>query len=380
MKKYIRIILIILLLLGVGFAGYFGWKALFSSKSAVNINQEGPTFTVPAGGGLPATTEAGTSTRPVFQKISDRQAFGFWTTEDTGNAYYMLPNGTVYQAEEGNDVRVSSQELDDLKSIEASYGGNGVLASFGDAQNIQWAMFDVRDGVWRSLPSGITNATWGSNDETLLATQKNGNSLNLIKMGIGTIPYKTSVLIKNFGLKDVMMKMAGLNDLMISERPSYKYNNRIWKLNLRTLEISLIYSGTNGMMEVYSKSGEILAQFSTSGGFAILDKNLQVLTPTYFTTLPNKCALYPGISYCFAPKTIPESVKMPDDYLMGRFSGVDDLYAVNIYEGGGVEPIFRSGEGGVSDIDAVQPEFLKGYVYFINRYDDFIYRVRAWGA
>lgn len=379
MKKVSKIILAITVLAMAGFIGYFGWKFFVGPEGKVG-GTDTPVASV--------TRPLSTSSAPVkiggdevFLRIGDEIAFDFWVAEDTGDVYYITPDGRVFKAGEGQDVKISSQVVSNLITIKPSPRGEKALAVFGDKENPTWAIFDVQDNVWRPMSSEVRAAAWGETENEIVATAKNGGDLNLVKYNLTKTPFSTSIIVKDLKLRGVDFEWHPPSYLIFNEIPSASVPGRLWRLDLKKTEWKMIAPETPGLIARFSGDGTYGLRFSAPGVFTITDANLNEVVPSFLVTLPDKCVFAGRLLYCFAPQNIPQDVTLPDDYFTGKFMSVDSLYAI-VPDLGEMEPepIFQSGIGGHSQVDAIRVSFHDGKIYLLNRYDGLVYRLQVYSG
>lgn len=317
----------------------------------------------------------------AIKKISDNPVFDFVIVPETKEIFYFTPDGKVFGAKSDKDLEISAQTVNALNFIESSADNQKILAAFGDPRAPKWGIFDLVDKVWRPLLDNIVNATWGKDNNQIIATVKNGLDSSLATMDISKTPPVVKILIKDFRFKDVNFKYKQPLSLLIIEKPSAIYKSRVWELNLdpKKLTITQLTQGENGLMIDWDKTGEIIFQFVAPKDFHILDKNFQENTPLFFSTFPSKCGYNnpTKIVYCFAPRDFPPDLpglKLPDDYLQKKFYTIDELYAVDL-EKEEIKDLSLNSKKNFEAIDAKNPQYGDGKIYFINQYDNYLYEV-----
>ena len=351
----------VLVILGI----YLGWRAITAEPEL-------------AGGPESQTTDEVTGTFPTstqIKKLSEKTAFNFWVNAGTKEIYYFTPEGQVFSAKAGPDLEISQQTINALNFTQVGPEAKQVLAAFGDPRVPQWGIFDVIDGVWRPLPSEIVNAAWGANNDKLIAVIKNENELNLVEVNLSRNPPDYKILIRDFRLKDVKMTHLQPDRLIITEAPSVSYAGRVWQLDLATLNFNLLIAPERGLTITWSGDKKFIFLFGATSGFLILNDNFQTVMPTPFSTLPQKCNSSGSKIYCFVPQNIPTGVSLPDDYLQKKFYSIDDLFVLDI-ESGSVERVLTSNTGEFPAIDAKGIQPLDNKLYFINRYDNYLYEIK----
>ena len=165
------------------------------------------------------------------------------------------------------------------------------------------------------------------------------------------------------------------NRLIITEAPSVSYAGRVWQLDLTTLSFNLLIAPEQGLTTIWSRDKKFIFLFGAVSDFLILNDNFQIVLPTPFSTLPQKCNSSASKIYCFVPQNIPPDVDLPDDYIRKKFYSIDDLFVLDI-ESGSVERVFISNAGGFPAIDAKDIQPLDDRLYFTNRYDNYLYELK----
>jgi len=289
----------------------------------------------------------------------------------TGEIYYLMPDGKVSLAKEGPDLEISEETLNALNFIEAAGDGRKVLAAFGDPLAPQWGIFDVGDKVWRPLPPEVQKATWGATNEKLIAIVKNGNDLNLTETDLARTPPAYKVLIKDLRLKNANFSYLPENRLLIAEAPASNYESSVWQLDLKTLVLNLVLAPQKGEFIEWSADKNFGFVWNAKDGFTILKSDFKETLPTVFNTLPSKCGSLEKKIYCFAPQSIPSTANLPDDYFNKKFFSIDDLFLIDAETGNTAKLL----DGGGLGIDAKNPRVLGNKLYFLNRYDNYLYEL-----
>lgn len=313
-----------------------------------------------------------------LEKISDYPAFDFWMNNDTKEIFYITADGKIYNAKDGPDLDMSLQTIGALNKIEASPSGKLILASFGDPNAPQWGIFDSVDKVWKPQPSYISITTWGENDSKLIATLREGTKINLSEVDISKNPYSTKKIFDDFGIKNALLSYISPQKLIITERASFYYPGRVWQLNLKTLSFNLILAPESGLMLGFSQNKDVVFKYSSPFEFFVLDNNFQSKTANFFKTFPDKCTFSASTTYCFVPDNIPWSgilpnTVLPDDYLKNKLYTIDTLNTISEKDELGIVLIEESKNS--ERIDGRHPIAEGKNIYFINKYDNQLYRL-----
>lgn len=369
MKIWLKITIIAIVVIVIGSGVYLSWRFFIEpgesekvgQSSLILINQNQPTKEMAA-----------------LKKISDQPVLNFWILNDTGNIFYFNEEGRVFMANEGADQIQSNQIINALNRAYLSPNQKKVLAAFGDPRRPQWGIFDAIDKIWRPLPAEIVNAAWFSNSDSLIAVVKTAAGDDLITVDLTKNPPTYKTIIKNIAFWDVILQTASPNKILIMEKPTGLLQNRLWQLDTKTLNFSPLFSSQTGLIIIPSTDKTVFFKFNSPNRFSILNQNFEEFEPLSFTTLPEKCTLKEITIYCFAPKEdFPNNQIMPDAYFQNKFQTIDSLVVFNFSTTTKTFYNFSSPWTSVINepVDAINPQYLGGKIYFINRYDGFLYEL-----
>lgn len=379
MRFSFKIIIISVGIIFVALLGYFVWKAL--SEPIISPLEPSSTSTLPFAPNRPATKEYPDEMRDrggiTLRKISDVPVFDFWVLKNGEDVFYFKPDGKIASVKSGPDLEVSPETVATLNRIVPNTDGTRVLVAFGSPIAPSWGVFDAQDRAWRPLPPEVKEVAWGTKPNEIIGIVQTGGFPSLATFDYTQTPIQYATIIKDFRLADVRFTMQSPDTLLISEKPSFLQNGRLWRLNLKTQTLSLLVAGERGLMVAWDNTFKTLFMFSSPNQFSILDERMALRTPVIFTTFPSKCASYASSSvYCFVPRelsTKENPAMIPDDYLMRKLYTIDDLYSAS--EDAGTEKVFTSYNETFPAIDAAHVTARAGKLYFINRYDGFLYEL-----
>ena len=383
MKPVYKIVLVVIALVLVGFLGYFLWTRFFTPSPTTTQQQPTDATGAPIdlGGGTSQTSGATSTTSTqgiVLKKLSDAPIFSFWVSKNSNTAFYLTTDGAVMQANESQDIEVSKQRISGVISAEPSPSGDKALVSFGDPNAPQWAIFDSTDKVWRPLSSDFVSVSWaGTEDKLIGVIQKNGTpvlaSINLLKA-----PYEATILVNNFTMKNVSFFAKSPSEILISERPSALYNSRVWQLDTKTKILTLMLDPSFGMFLRWGSNRDIAFKFASPNKFSILNRSFSDISPLVFPTFPGKCDGGTDVAFCFVPQDgsiFSGSASLPDDYFMNKFYTVDSLHRVDLRSGND-SVLLVSNSDSIPAIDADSVIENNSSIYFINKYDNYLYVVQ----
>ena len=128
----------------------------------------------------------------------------------------------------------------------------------------------------------------------------------------------------------------------------------------------------------WSNNRDIAFKFTSPNKFSILNRSFSDISPLVFPTFPGKCDGGADVVFCFVPQDtsiFSGSYSLPDDYFMNKFYTVDSLHRIDLRSGND-SPILISNTGSVSAIDATSVVENNSSIYFINKYDNYLYVVQ----
>jgi len=361
MKPLYKILIILAIIVVLAVTVYWLWGQISTPKKIISP----PSIQTP---GSIQPTEAN---KPAPQKISDRPIFNYWLSPETEEIFYLTPKGEVYNAKAGEDILYSSQTFSAINSIIPSPSAQEILMAFGDPRQPQWGIFDINDRTWRPLPADLLEATWADSDHNLIGLVKNQQNISLANIDLQSSPPKIKIIISDFRFKDIDLKWQAPDQLLIMEKPSASYRGKVWKLDLKTLSFQTLYGPELGLMLYHSQDNQYLFKYSLPYRFFAINNQKQFSLPP---TFPQKCDSYLNTIYCFVPSslTLPDST-LPDDYFSRKTYSLDALF-VNDLESGDMNQIFMSSQENIPAIDATNVRITPdGFLYFINRYDNYLY-------
>ncbi len=384
---YKKIIITLLIVAVFAVIVYFIWGGIAGPETPLPAGTPSSSSTLPeAGSALPS---AGTSTGNIpgntisfpadsdpISKVSSQPVSGYWIDPQTEGIFYLDASGRVFLVNKnkgGEDTEIIKQGVGTLNTIEVGPNSQKILAAFGDPRSPRWGIFDDVDQTWRPLPSTVLNAVWGENNGTLYGIVQNGGVPALASIDVSKSDISTKILIKDFRFEDVQLSFLSPSTLFVLERGSSEYSSRVWGIDTSNLSIHLLLDSRKGL--TISPSDDRRVFFSFQGNvFHILDpRTLNTITPIPFLTVPEKCAFGGVVAYCFVPNSQNfKSAALPDDYLKSKIYTTDSLYEVNLSSGGSVSSDLPKTVNNEL-FDAISPKFSKGFLYFINRYDGYLY-------
>ncbi len=182
-------------------------------------------------------------------------------------------------------------------------------------------------------------------------------------------------------MKDIKLKWINKNTVEVSSSPSGVATNIIYLLDTANPKLIKVLDRKYGMTSLWSKSGDwlIFSQTDKDGYNLSLnysDKTGIDIKELYLVTLPQKCVEVVGEDslVCAVFQKLPKNVVMPDDYYKGKFVVNDEIWKV--YPKTGKKELIHRFADDKEPIDAVSLQIKGDELYFINRNNGFLYKMK----
>jgi hypothetical protein len=194
-----------------------------------------------------------------------------------------------------------------------------------------------------------------------------------VRADLTATPPKYQTLVKNFSIADVRLLALTTDTFLVMETPTALVSSRVWRWNGKTGLLELVLPAAAGRMLSATPDRKVIFSYAAPGEFRMFDQAFRELEPVAWYTFPGKCGGNASTTYCFVPKNIPENPRpiLPDDYLMGTLTTIDDLYRIDFATGDVMKTL--SGTGNYVSIDANGIIPTPFGVYYANRTDESLY-------
>ncbi len=392
MKKISIIISIILGLMALTGGIYFAWK----KSQEILIPPISPAIQFPI---VPIAPEP---LIPDLKIVSDQPIFDYFIlySFDKNESptfikiFYITQSGKIFKVtEDAENELISSQIKNNLQQVKSSNNGENILIKHGDLNMPQFTIFNTIEKTWELLPRGITAADFSPDNKKIAYLKSNGNKSDLIIKNIGEA--KTTKIISLFQ-KDFDLKWLTAKKILLLPKPSFLINADIWAINIKNKTLNKAASG-KGLMINWSPDGSMGIKFSVderrNPHLDLIDSNKRILASFVFLaqtdhgeqvqaglrhilTLPNKCSFNLNSTkiYCAVPQAYNsiERPNLPDDYLKRAVYFDDFIYEIDI-----MQNTFKAIHNDPKlIIDAFNLSVHNTQLFFINRYDDMLYKLR----
>lgn len=298
--------------------------------------------------------------------VISQPAARYWITGGGSELLIVTYSGTIVAAgAAGKATTVDERAPKTIASFRASPDGSRALINF--------TVFDAAARQWTTLPEGTTAAVWHPRDANTIAYLKN-DGIYLFNLTKGT-----SSLLTKLNNRDWLIDWPAPETIYLTSKPTSAAAGSVWRYDLKSKILTPLVTDEPAPAIIWSAAGwglklNTASLIDLNGGELI---NLSAVTPGQsFITLPGKCAAAaPGL-YCAVPQDLPPETVLPDDYLKRKLYTSDRIYFVGVdREGKTAQARLLLPENDDAPIDAVQLSAIENTLFFINRYDQKLYRL-----
>ena len=325
MKKYIFILIALVILAALVVFGLYLWKNGSLSIPGGTTGSIGTTGTLPSAGtqGTSSGTTTGTAsnggtttgsngtgaqTSGTSGAIIVAGSFGPLSNDPVLN-YFVQPNNTVLALEpngvvakivNGQTSYLSSSTATNVISGAFSFDGKKALLSFGDPSNPQTSVFDVSSTKWTALPQGMQSPQWSpaaADYRIAYLVAGTGGTETLATINAAA-PKSAAAALLTLHINDQSLQWTTKTTFIIADKPSYQapgsallYNSAqgiITPIALNVAGFESAWSGAlpasvpaEGMFSYNSGQGTDILQLVNGAGGVLQNLSLQ--------TLPTKC-------------------------------------------------------------------------------------------
>lgn len=362
MKRIFIIIAAIIIISAVAFGVYFGWKKsreILEPPKSDQLTTDNEQLT--------------TATEQRLKIISDQPAFDYLINNGATSSqiFYFNQDGQIFKIKaDGNEETISERIIENIQKIEADKDGKKVIVKFGERNNPLFEIFDLEKNVWQQIKNASAAAF--SPDGKQVAYF---DGVDLIVKNLLDPKQKTQKIL-SLNQKDFDLKWIASDRVLLLPHPSFLISGDIWEINLKTKALK-IFASARGLTVNFSKDNALGLKFGVNergeNALQLIGNSGAIMANLNFSILPGKCSINLAKIYCAAPQnynTIKEPT-LPDDYLKRAAYSDDFIYELDI-EKNAFLPVFEESK---QPIDAVNLELLGSQLFFINRYDNRLYRL-----
>lgn len=317
----------------------------------------------------------------------------------TGNLVYIQPDGQIFENKGGQATTLSGTKIENLARASFSYNGGKLLVLFGQLNQLQASVFDVKTKAWQPLAVLVETATWSPTDEKLALLSRTTGVAGVSTLDLSNAKAK---LVEIFKLRvwDVDLEWPIKNKLLLREKTSARSGSSMWVYDLDKKTLGSLLAHKAGLRSVWNSTlglGLVFGINETSGGsLSLADGTGAFIRGLNFKTRPDKCAFSErtetvtstinttgtvpkkaattrvvNLLTCGVPRNFSSltDLNILDDYDKEALFTIDSIYQINL--GDGTSQALFDDRSKSLDVSKVKI-FLKRF-YFVDRYNEGLY-------
>lgn len=385
-KQIIYGVVALIILAALGFGAYW----YLSSSITGPAQRDGASGT----GVVPGLPDAG-ETRPGDELITEegpsappeeRTLIQLTNFPVIGSSLNATEDKVLFYKKEGGDLMSSDfdgQKQDKLSNItilgilEAWWNSsrNRALVQYLDNETLKSFIHSGTSSI-STLPLDIISASWSPDGKSLAYTLPKNNGL--VSLITADASGKNPKEIFSSPLADASMDWITTNLIALQTAPSGHAEGYVFAYARLNGAFNKILGPKNGLQTLWAPDGsKFLASQTNRAGksltLGIYDAAGKELFQTGLPTMADKCVwLDAKNAFCAVPRSIPESIMLPDDYLMGEFHGSDRIIHINL----GAKESQAVFDEGSFDISNIVISKDGSHLFFIDRNDGALWRIK----
>lgn len=414
MKRYFYIIIGIIVIAIIAIAVILYLKnpsSLSSTFSDLGISgllpqtgtQSNTSSGVTVGNG--ANGQSGTSTNTAaegglvqaFTIAAEGPALDYFV-DAKNNITMIRPDGVIIAITDQASSTLSGTAIPNVLSASFSHDGKKILVNSGEAANPKTNIFDVTSKIWTSAPQGMQSPQWApSGYQIAYLTQLASGSLSLATIDASNLK-KASVVKLSLHATDMSLQWIAQNQFILSDKPTSQNSGSLWLFDATKGTLTPVAYEQAGTESIWGNTkdgvlGLVMKSLDKSASLRLLQPSGTIYHAVSIVTLPSKCSFATGTTsstssmatssktvttttsylYCGIPldSTALSNAQLPDDYNMMSLFTSDVIVRVNITTGGEDELWNDPSQ----NMDVSDLKLFNNSVFFINRYDQKIYKL-----
>ena len=420
MKKFLIILIFVLVVVALGVGGYY----LRSSQESVASPAQTENASTPAQTAenqdtttqLPQTEQSATTQNQPgaagvskLNLVSQSQALDYFVDKGS-NAFILQPDGQVIKMSGGKAESLSNGLSADVTYASFSSDGKRIAAYTSDSlSGNKIHIFDTENKIWSLFPNAAQNFSWAPDSHKIAYLSRVSGVNTIYTADADNSRVKPTELIK-MRAEDMTISWPIPSAIFLGDRPNSAWNSSLWSLNVSKKTLSPLLSDMPGLETVWGSSTIQTMGLAFSSGangnggqLRLINQDGKKFQTFDFITFPSKCAFYDKIispdSTRSSTTTISTSSKtaapvapkfslmlvcavprdgdalnnnpLPDAYLKKALFTSDDFFEINVSTGE-FKSVFSDSS---KNLDADNVKIFNQSVFFINRYDKKIYSI-----
>lgn len=317
-----------------------------------------------------------------LKKISNFKVLNYNINENQETIFYISEIGNIYQIKDNKEEKIITEGINPIKKIIFSPNKEKFLIAFENPITPQWLIFDLLDKNFRNFYNNneltIIDADWLNENAFLILNEKKGElNQEIAKINLKDLNYNKEELLNNLNITDVNLIALSDEKIILVEKPNENYKINSWLINLKTKEVKEILEPEIGLSLKKIKLNNqnfILKQSIEKPNIILFDEDFNKLFEIEESFI-YKCSANNNKILCFESET---ELKL-NKYLTKEQFSKD--YAIKVIDFEGIDKNYTTLKTNIKyislpnniNIDGIYPYFFKNKIYFINKYDNYLY-------
>lgn len=376
-KKTILILIIAIVVIALGVAGYFIFKSQKTGgePAATNVLPTDVGFGISPSATPSNSVLPGAGLNDVVSSlhvIASAQILAFWPASTTTLQYFT--NEGFYEVDYAKTpIQAEKKDLginfSTILSAEPS-GVGKVLIKYvaSGATQPAYSVLDIKTNELKNLDLNIRSAAWSPDGQNIIFYYSDSpiyyQEGAIEQQYLGRMDKdlaKKKTLINFQAASDIQLSWPTTTTVYITQKPSGYASQTVLSFDPKNIIFKPFVEG-NGLILKWNDTASYGLLFSTSDGgkaptLKLINKEAIVIGAFPKLTLPEKCVFSSKAAalYCAIPSEFSLTAVWPDDYYQGAFNTEEAIYQINP-ESLEVQPLISSAIFEVSGIDLNQDE------------------------
>ncbi|MBI2122218.1 MAG: PD40 domain-containing protein [Candidatus Sungbacteria bacterium] len=386
-KQIIYGMIALIILSALGFSAYWYLSSSINTPAkSGDSSGSGVISDLPGDGGAKPGDELITEDKKPEQPPTEQKLLQLTNFSVVGPSLNATEDKILFYKKEGGDLLSSDfngQKQDKISNITIL----GVLDAFWNpARNraiVQFLDNDILKSFVHSgtssvstLPADIIGFSWSPDGKSIAYTllKNNGAAALVVADSSGKNPKE----VFSSPLLDASIRWIASNLIALQTAPSGRAEGYVFTYSRSSGSFNKILGPRNGLQAVWAPDGSKMLTSQTNRvgknlTLGIYDSAGKELFQTGLPAMADKCVwLDAKNAYCAVPRSIPENVMLPDDYLMGEFNSSDRIIQINL-DAKESRVIFDEGGFDVSNIISSKDG---SFLFFIDRNNGTLWRIK----
>ncbi len=301
---------------------------------------------------------------PVLNKTEDKILF------------YKKDGGDLFSYSFSGDTKEKTSNLTIIGILEAFWSPtkDRALVLYLDDETIKGFLHQGTSTI-TTLPQNIKSAAWSQDAKTLAYLILQNDEINLVLSDSSGKKPKT---IFRTPIQDVKTHWITKDLFAFTTNASGLAEGFIFTLNRTSGVFKKIVGPFFGLTSLWSEDGSrVLTSSTNTNGkntrMRVWDNSGNVLSAIGVKTLAEKCIFANKDEiYCAVPNEIYQDTTLPDDYFSGEFHPQDRLVYIDL-KNNETRELLKEGVFDMSNLVITQN---KDYLFFVNRFDGTLWRIK----